>query len=295
MKTPCEHTKHPKAATFWDSFLQHDSSHSGRMNAGDKPIILISDAQAIFRELAYLKRGKENPSAYRELSQSNICEHHAPDWMLKELETSVIPKFSKHYKIQETEVYDWVEQKILPLIQTHEGYSDLSMFEAENSPDIKDAPYVALARDMDAAGVISNDRHFEQFGIRRISSTDLSELLYLARCIHSSGTLRFLGHTGVKVTAGMSAELVKSAINGVQKLDPNTKAVMFGVGIAGIAWWLSSEKGRDQAKSALECIGLSSKEVGKFVLTGANKTHEWKTISNIIQGNYTPSNRELRP
>lgn len=292
---------------FWNSLLslrtqpleacplgfETESSSSKRTRNLREPITLVTDANEVFKELAYISRAKAVPSAFQETSEAGICALHAPDWLIKELEASVIPNFSKYHKVRESETIDWVENRVMPLIEIHEGYSNLEKYTILPHQDLKDAPYVALARDLNASGVLSNDSDIRDFGVRQFNRADLSELLYLARCEHATAMTRNFGDVGGRLAIMATDEAVKTAIRGFKTLPPAGKSILIGGTFISLALWLSNEKGRSQAHSLMEHIGFGAVKSGKFVGSGFVRVSEWQGVSSDIRDNYAQDNREI--
>ncbi|MGJ8562825.1 MAG: hypothetical protein ACSHXY_04665 [Alphaproteobacteria bacterium] len=245
---------------------------------------LVIDANFIWNEVSYHLSVGEKPSTLTELSRSGLCEFHAPTWLLEELESSVLPKLAKHHCISSRVLRAIFDEFIRPQIQFHLGYRPPKEIAYG---DNKDVPYVELAEDMGALGVISEDTDIERLLMRKIDRKEVLKFIELARIENGVVQVKCLGYIGVNVSAGSVSELCKATSNLVKKAPKELLAAAAIVGVLGLAWFSSTERGRKQAKSvgkiALPPLMAGVEFVGKGIKWANENDRKAIEIRNVLE------------
>ena len=278
-------TKHPLLS--WDIFTKGDASNLAAnrrvlskfdQRAGERHMMrtaykLVVDANFIWNEVSYHLSVREKLSTLTELSRSGMCEFHAPTWLLEELESSVLPKLAKHHCISSRELRAIFDEFIRPQIQFHLGYRPPKEIAYG---DKKDVPYVELAEDIDALGVISEDTDIERLLMRKIDRKEVLKFIELARIENGVIQVKCMGYMGVNVSARSVSELSKATSNLVKKAPKEVWGAAAVVGILSLGWFSCTERGRKQARG----IG---KAVLPALVTGAGIVGEginWANENN---------------
>jgi len=212
---------------------------------------LVLDANFIWNEIGYHLSVRNRPSILTELRSSGLCEFHAPVWLLEELESSVLPKLAKHHRISSLELRAIFDEFIRPQIRFHLGY--LPPKNIVNG-DSKDVPYVELAEDIEALGVISQDADIEHLLMRKIDRTEVLKFIELARIENGVVQVKCMGYLGVNVSCATVSEVSKTTTSLIKKTPKGVLGAAALVGVMGLVWFCGTNRGRKQAKVAAKAI-----------------------------------------
>jgi len=233
---------------------------------------IVIDACVMRNEIRRYLGTDKKLTFIQETHRSGVGAIHAPKWLETELEASTLPSLYKTERIS-PRVLTRVAEQLLEEINVHASYSEpLQSPHLEQGVDIKDEPYVRLARDIDALGVLTRDKGFSKYQINTFQEDIVKQMQYIARLLNAEIQIRTAGKLTTTVTINIAGELLKSSTLPVKSI-PKTYLVGGGLMVAGGAFYFftQTETGRKQAKAigALAMTGL--KNLSEFYMNGVNQ------------------------
>lgn len=226
----------------------------------------VTDANFLWNVVGhYLYQTTKHP-AIVELSLAGFCELHAPVWLLKELKTSVFPNMARKHRISARELNTVFDEFVRPHIVFHDAYEPLDTNYCQDGIDPADVPYADLAADIDALGVVSNDKDIDALLTRRFDKNKIEICLVIARLENGILRAKVVAYMSMIVGWNISAEVSKFAVSKVRAVPKNVQIVV-GVAVVGAAlWYFSDEKRRKSFKET------ASKAMPLIYILGENLT-----------------------
>jgi len=233
---------------------------------------IVIDACVMRNEIRRYIGADKKLTFIQETHRSGVGVIHAPKWLETELETSTLPSL---YKIEgiSPRVLARVAEQLIEEINVHASYNEpLQSIHLAQGVDIKDEPYVRLARDIDALGVLTRDKGFSKYKINTFQEDIVKHMQYIARLLNAEIQIRTAGKLTTTVTVNMAGELLKASTKSVRNI-PKPYLVGGGLVIAGGAYYFftQTETGRKKAKAigAIAMTGL--KNLSEFYMNGVNQ------------------------
>lgn len=233
---------------------------------------IVIDACIMRNEIRRYIRADKKLTFIQETHRSGVGVIHAPKWLETELETSTLPSLYKTEGIS-PRVLARVAEQLIEEINIHASYSEpLESAHLAQGVDIKDEPYVRLARDIDALGVLTRDKGFSKYQINTFQEDIVKHMQYIARLLNAEVQIRTAGKLTTTVTVNMAGELLKASTIPIKKV-PKPYLIGGGLAVAGGAYYFftQTKTGRKRAKAigAITMTGL--KKLSEFYINGVNQ------------------------
>ncbi|WP_370334467.1 hypothetical protein [Parvularcula marina] len=216
-------------------------------NFGDfLTLTFVIDANIIFDDIRYKHLNPDcAQTRLEELIASGVVVLHAPEWLIVEMESSVLPQLSDRYGYPFDAVLNtWNAYR--EKICFHEGYEVPDL--PNGHLDLKDVPYVRLAEDIQASGILSKDKDIDTLGGERFCRDAIATTCFYARATTGTITLRLCGLTVTAVPILSLIALIKGLIALWKKSPPALQLIyLVALGLAA-----ASPKVRARIKKSLE-------------------------------------------
>jgi len=172
---------------------------------------IVIDANMIVSDILARRRHGSNPSNNERLVKAGVLRLHVPSGAIIEMETRTLPKVARKKKIPLSELMsEWEAYKASLVI--HSGY-DAAKTSIAQLNDSDDAIYIELMNDVDALGVLTNDKHFDFLEFKVLNCNVLKQIQSYTMAISKSLNLQIGGAYGVSLTGVGVVYLAKSILN----------------------------------------------------------------------------------
>ena len=233
---------------------------------------IVIDACVMRNEIRRYLGADKKLTFIQETHRSGVGVIHAPKWLETELEASTLPSLYKTERIP-PRVLARVAEQLLEEINVHASYREpLQSAHLAQGVDIKDEPYVRLARDIDALGVLTRDKGFSKYQINTFQEDIVKHMQYIARLLNAEIQIRTAGKLTTTVTVNMAGELLKASTLPIKRI-PKTYLVGGGLVVAGGAYYFftQTKTGRKQAKAIGSIAMTGLKNLSELYINGINQ------------------------
>lgn len=245
--------------TIADLVVAHPAlgEHVGRF----AQFVVVVDANTVIRDLIHRVRFPEKgKTALQELIDSSVVQAWAPNWLEPEV-TKNLPRIaSKKGLPLETLLEEWGRYRLnLSWDPRDFTASRISRFP---SGDPKDAPYLALAEHIGAAGILSSDPDITEMGGMRLTFEFVLATRSYARAVVVPTGLKLCGVLVPAVLLIAVAQLLTSVVQTVRQLPPEAKALLvcaaiLAIGHARFREWLATQATAFSEMASRGIAGLS--------------------------------------
>lgn len=253
------------------------------IEGGVKQYKIVFDANMILADMKFMFENPTKPTLLETLSKQTVITPCAPGWLISELRCgSSMHEFLKGQPhLNEQNLWDqW--PKILKFMHIDTSYAYPVKARLCGSPDLKDEPYISMANDIGALGVLSRDKGCAGLNLRHLKRKDIRPLNDLANLIEGVvGARLFIVGVPLAGTYGLAAggdALYKQAM----KLPPIGKYALGGVAAVTLVAFVLPKSRKyilGQAKPILRKLQPAWNEYVKF----ANQTFDdERKASDII-------------
>lgn len=190
---------------------------------------LVVDAQAVQRELRWRLRNRLQPQARSSLHEAvdaGVVRLLAPRWLDQEIANHAAEIATYASVTIESVMREWQDVRRLITLCPPRPPPDVP------GRDPKDAAYVDIYLYLGADGVLTQDGHFPQAGVKVISVDDIVQIRTYARCASMRINLNLI-EGGL---AAISYRLLQALARAFAKLPPSLRLVLGGV----VVWALTS-------------------------------------------------------
>ena len=226
---------------------------------------LVIDTNIALAEIVWRVCKRKDPSArtwLTEVIDAGTAEVYAPTALIAEVDKYIVPLADKHCVDVELLLKEWTSLRThLKIIQPKGG--DVSQY--PNSIDPKDVPFVALAAEIRAAGVLSRDPHIERLGGQRIPIDCMLHLRDYSRSRAVELGLKVGGISISGITIGGAAIFVKG-IAALGRAFANAPPLVKLLVLAGMAFCVLHRPTRTKLASLASGSLSLAKEVGPMAL-----------------------------
>jgi predicted nucleic acid-binding protein len=222
-------------------------------------VVVIPDANRIIKDLIWLADRRETEEArtrFQEVIDAETVIAVAPPYLKTEMKRK-IPDVAERAEIPEEELWEqWESYE--PRIDFREPSLEARDLATE-VVDVKDVPYVALQREIEAP-ILSEDGDISAMGGAVVKEKTVQELREYARA--DSVRLTVIVHSSVAIELGVGAvkggfKLLRSLYLAFRSLPP---LAQLSIG-AGAAYVLSLERVQDRMQSAFGSVREGGKKV----------------------------------
>lgn len=198
----------------------------------------VVDANVIIGDIRWLVYKRKNPDArtnLQEVIDAGITEVYVPKQIFSEVKEN-LADIAREENIDFDELMsEWTEyQKKLIIYEPDDEI--VEKYKGGIDPD--DAPFIAIAEELNLAGVVSNDPHIEKMGGKKIPVEFITSIRGYARAAAIDFNIRCsgvsLGMVGIATLKGMLSG-IKALVNYIGKLPDQVKVMMIIGGIICIA------------------------------------------------------------
>lgn len=219
---------------------------------------VVIDASSILRDLYWLHRNRRNPTArsdLREVVEAGVVVAYAPPELEREVAAG-LATFSVQYGIPlESLKASWAEyRKLITWVPARTNY-DQDSFAVR---DPSDAPYVALALQVGAAGVYTHDRDYESFEAVLIDARVIMTLKTYARLTATSLTIKLVGAGTLVVSLGLISAVSEICLHAFANFRSRPRTIQLVVA-AGLIGFLAHKPSREWVRTKLTSLGAGAK------------------------------------
>jgi len=226
-----------------------------------KPYKIVIDMNMLLADMRHKFLNPEKPVLLEKLHQEEMIEIWAPHWLISELrcETGITDFLKGFPDITYQNLWSqWPAlQKIINFDRRFDYPSRLEMF---GVTDIKDEPYVAVAKARGALGILSRDNGFQALKLNHLLRSDLRTIERLSEIFEKTIGAKMIAigaPTGIVAGTGAGVHLAyKKAIT----LPKESQYVLAGLGVGALLLWLHPTS-RGYIKDKGRKIGQSLKPV----------------------------------
>lgn len=228
------------------------------IDGGVKQYKIVFDANMVLADMKFMCENPSRPTLLETLARRTIITPCAPSWLISELRCgSSMDEFlrSQPHLCAADLWKQW--PKILEFLRIDSFYSYPLKSRLCGSPDLKDEPYISMAHDYKALGVLSRDKGCSGLNLRHLKRKDILPLQQLVDLLESVvGARLFVFGAPVAGTYGVAAGAHALYKQGA-KLPEAAKYVVAGVAAATVIAFLVPKSRRyiiGQAKPVLSKI-----------------------------------------
>ncbi len=221
---------------------------------------IVIDACVMRNEIRRYISLEGRPTFIQEVNRSGVGQVHAPRWIETELEASTLPSLYKSERIS-PRILSRIAETLLEEITIPTGYDSPIDANLPENVDLKDEPYVRLANDIDALGILSWDKGFDKYFVQTFREDVIKQMQHLARLLNAAVQVRTAGEITTIVSANAIDELYQASVKAFKKL-PKEAIIVGGLvgGAAALFYFTQTEHGRRNRHRYLE---LGKLGVGK--------------------------------
>lgn len=236
---------------------------------------IVIDACVMRNEIRRYISLEGRPTFIQEVNRSSVGQVHAPGWIETELEASTLPSLYKSERIS-PRILSRIAETLLEEITIPTGYEAPVDTNLPENVDLKEEPYVRLAKDINALGILSWDKGFDKYFVQTFREDVIRQMQHLARLLNAAVQVRTAGKITTIVSANAVDEIYQASMKALKKL-PKEAVVIGGIagGAAALYYFTQTEHGRRNRHRYLELAKLG---VGKAFAALINVQNELQLI-----------------
>lgn len=142
-----------------------------RLVGGLHTFRVVIDANKVFRDLLARYRSWSQPTLTECLVRSGVLEVHMPIHGVNEVESDALQRFARNQAPAEKLREEWVVYRECLIIDDR---FDQAVPDHPVIQDPKDVPYFQLMEAIDAIGILTEDKHFNRIGLKKMSGDALA-------------------------------------------------------------------------------------------------------------------------
>jgi len=177
------------------------------IEGGVKQYKIVFDANMVLADMKFMFENPNQPTLLETLAKQTIITPCAPGWLVSELKCGTsVKEFlrAQPHMCSEDLWRQW--PRILQHLKIDKSYAYPLRARLCGSPDLKDEPYISMANDLNALGVLSRDKGCSGLNLRHLRRGDIRPLGELADLLESIvGVRLFLFGVPIAGTYGLAA------------------------------------------------------------------------------------------
>lgn len=223
---------------------------------------LVLDANAAISDILHKYRNPHiRQTALEETVKSSALELYAPSWLDQEMTVSAIPQVAKRKGIPEAALQSlWVTYKEQII------WDDTLAAPVSNEAcggDLKDTPYVALQKSIEAVAVLSRDKDIDALGGNRVTLEFVFAVRTYARAASIAVGIRVGGVFVTWVSVNVLGQILKAIGAGIARLPPAVKIAL----VAGALFVAVHPASRERILASLKTLGEPLVEAWPAIVT----------------------------
>lgn len=235
--------------------------------------VIVVDANTVIRDLIHRVRFPEKgKTALQELVASSVVQAWAPSWLEPEITTNLPRIALKKGLPLEALVDEWGRYRLNLLWDPRE----LAMPCDSRFPsgDPKDVPYLALAQNIGAVGILSSDPDITEMGGVRLTFDFVLATRSYARAVVVPTGLRLFGVLVPAVLLIAFIQMLTSVVQAVRQLPPEAKVLLTCAAILVVGHARSREWLVAQVAAFVDMASRGAAGLGELVQTARQLSEE---------------------
>ncbi len=244
-----------------------------RLVGGLHTFRVVIDANKVFRDLLARYRSWSQPTLTECLVRSGVLEVHIPIHGVNEVDSDALQRFAQNQAPAEKLREEWVVYRECLIIDDRfdQAVSDHPVIQ-----DPKDVPYFQLMEAIDAIGILTEDKHFNRIGLKKMSGDALAPAkAYAATMQELLGVRIAVSGVGMVSVVGL-IEGGKLIAHAWSKTPDLVKLLIGGLAIYAIV----DPRMRNQAKAASMKLWSSVEPAMEFAADQLAKDTVRKQLAN---------------
>lgn len=225
---------------------------------------VVVDANAVIADLVYRVRYPERgPTALMELLNSTVLEAWAPVWLDAEVRRA-LPRVAKKKRLEtEALLKEWSSYSTL--FRWMHIADDLRLADEQTVVDPKDLPYIALAAELEAVGIITNDSDIAAMGGKPLSFSFVRTSRDYARAVVVPLSLRLFGVVVPFAVLLAVGGMLRALVLRFRALPPHIQALLVGFLVIAILHPRSRQWLAGQVATAMHYLGSGVRSIDALI------------------------------